>query len=59
MTPEEFVNALDAGGSTNITDHEDDAEYCPIHGYDHSYVGDLYHEGNCPTFAAKLARILP
>lgn len=59
MSPEEFINGLDAGGSTNLTDHADDADYCPVHAYDHSYVGNLYHEDDCPAFAAKLTRLIP
>jgi hypothetical protein len=59
MTPEEFINALAAGGSTNLTDHEDDVEYCPVHSYYQSYVDDLYHEDKCPDYAAKLARLIP
>lgn len=52
MTPEEFVNGLIAGGSTNITDYEDDVDYCPVHAWDIP----LYHQDDCPAYAAKLER---
>lgn len=55
MTPEEFTSALMAGGSTNLSDFSDDPEYCPVHDWDHSYVGDLYHQDECAAYAAKVA----
>ena len=55
MTPGEFVNALAAGGSTHISDFADDVDYCPVHAWDHSYIGNLYHEDECPAYAQKLA----
>ena len=54
MTPEEFVNGLMSGGSTNISDFADDPEHCPVHAWDHSYVGNLYHADECTAYAAKL-----
>ncbi|MDW6058215.1 hypothetical protein SAZ11_08955 [Streptomyces sp. FXJ1.4098] len=58
MTPEEFVNGLTVGGSTNIADENDDIEYCPTHGYEHGYIGDLYHEDTCRAYASKIARLI-
>lgn len=55
MTPGEFAEALAAGGSTNISDFADDIEYCPVHAWDHSFIGNLYHEDECPAYARKLA----
>lgn len=54
MTPEEFVNGLMLGGGTNISDFADDPEYCPVHAWDHSYVGNLYHQDECPAYARKI-----
>lgn len=54
MNASEFVQALVAGGSTNISDFADDPEYCPVHAWDHSYVGNLYHQNECPAYADKL-----
>lgn len=56
MTPEEFVEALAAGGTPFA---DDDPEYCPVHAWDHSYVGDLYHEDGCPAYRAKLDQRIP
>ena len=55
MTPGEFVEALVSGGSTNLSDFADDIDYCPVHAWDHSYIGNLYHEDECPAYAQKLA----
>lgn len=57
MTPEEFVNGLMAGGSTNISDFAEDPDYCPVHAWDHSYIGNLYHENECKPYARKLAHL--
>jgi hypothetical protein len=58
MSPEEFVNAVVGSGTSNFR-HEDDMpdDYCPVHAWDHSYIGNLYHEDECPAYAAKLARL--
>lgn len=55
MNAGEFVAALMRGGSTNISDFEDDPEYCPVHAWDHSTIGNLYHQDECEPYAAKLA----
>lgn len=54
MTPEEFVTSLVLGGGTNLSDFADDLDYCPVHAWDHSYIGNLYHEDECTAFAQKL-----
>jgi hypothetical protein len=56
VTPDDFVAALAAGGTPFA---DDDPEYCPVHGWDHSYVGDLYHEDKCEAYAAHLTRLIP
>lgn len=58
MTPEEFVQALIDGGSTNLSDFADDLDYCPVHAWDHSTIGNLYHQDECPTYARKLESLL-
>lgn len=54
MSVHDFVEALVAGGSTNISDFADDPEYCPEHAWDHTYVGNLYHQDECTAYAEKL-----
>lgn len=58
MKPDDFVTALVRGGSTNLSDFDDDLDYCPVHAWDHSYIGDLHHEDSCPAYAARLKRRL-
>jgi hypothetical protein len=31
---------------------------CPVHAWDHSYIGNLYHEDECPAYAAHLERFI-
>lgn len=57
MTPEEFVRGLMLGGSTNISDFTDDPDYCPVHSWDHSHIGNLYHQDECEPYARKLAHL--
>jgi hypothetical protein len=54
MTPSDFVNALRDGGMEFADDV--DPDYCPVHAWDHSYIGNLYHADECPAYAAHLAR---
>lgn len=56
MTPEVFVEALAASGMPFA---DDDLDYCPVHAWDHSYVGNLYHEDECAAYAAHLSRLTP
>jgi hypothetical protein len=55
MTPAEFVEGLRLGGGMEFAD-DVDPDYCPVHAWDHSYIGNLYHEDECPAYAAHLAK---
>lgn len=56
MNPADLVEALAAGGTPFA---DDDPDYCPVHAWDHSYVGDLYHHVDCAAYAAHLDRLTP
>lgn len=55
MTPGEFVESLRQGGMPFADD--EDPDYCPVHARNHSYIGSLYHEDECPAYAAHLQRL--
>lgn len=57
MTPADLVDALRRGGGMDFAD-DTDPDYCPVHAWDHSYIGSLYHEDDCPAYALHLARFI-
>jgi hypothetical protein len=56
VTPADLVQGLRDGGMPFA---DDDPDYCPVHAWDHSYIGNLYHEDECPAYAAHLTRLIP
>jgi hypothetical protein len=58
MNPREFVEGLRLGGGMEFAD-DVDPDYCPVHAWDHSYIGGVqYHEDECPAYAAHLAKFI-